>query len=228
MPTELAHDDAPELEVHPDAAAVTARVCDLVVGWLRSALDARGSAVLALSGGSTPVPLYIALAGADVDWPRVHVVQVDERLAPAGDPARNWTAIATSLVDPTGATGHPMPVEAADPIGAAGAYATRIAALGGLDVAHLGLGDDGHTASLVPGDPVVDSTARIDLSGVYRGHQRMTMTAPAINAARWVVWQVSGPGKSAALQALLDGHPPLPAHRIRRDAVVVADAEAAR
>lgn len=222
------------IEQVADAAAVTVRAGERIADWLREAVDDRGTAVLALSGGSTPAPLYAWLARADLHWSAVHVVQVDERIAPAGDAARNWTAIAEGLVDPAGAIGHPMPVESSDPTQTAASYAAELASLGGLDVVHLGLGADGHTASLVPADPVLSSRRAVDVTEPYQGHRRMTLTAPTINAAGRILWQVSGGSKAAALQALRNGegrgHPTLPCHLVRRDAAwaVVDQAAAAR
>lgn len=202
-----------------DAQQVTNRVAEVIAEGLVDAVRRRGRAVLALSGGSTPKPLYRRLAGVDLDWDRVTVVQVDERFAPDGDPRRNWTSIDAELVDPTAATGQPMPTGGAVAPDLVEAYAERLQGLsdGIVDVAHLGLGDDGHTASLVPEDPVLDARSPVAITQPYDGLRRMTMTASTLNRARRIVWQVVGSSKRQAVTRLLDGDPSVPAHLIRRD-----------
>lgn len=224
--------DGPAQLVLADASAVAAACADLLIDALDRALVDRGQAVLALSGGRTPVPMYRRLAAAALDWSRVHVVQVDERLAPEEDPDRNWRAIQAELIAPTEAIGHPMPVEGEPTPADAAAYAAELAALceGIVDVTHLGLGEDGHTASLVPGDPVVDRTdVDVALTGVYQGRRRMTLTAPLINRSRRVVWQVVGAAKHDALRHLREDRGTAPARLIRRQPEVwlVADHAAA-
>jgi 6-phosphogluconolactonase len=209
---------------------VAVAVADVLADALGRAVADRGSGVVVLSGGATPREMYRRLALADLDWRRVHVVQVDERLAPDGHPDRNWPAVEGLLVGPTGAVGHPMPVADGDPDAGASAYARLLGDLcgGALDVVHLGLGADGHTASLVPGDPVLDVADRdVALTGAYRGRRRMTLTFPAIDRAAAVVWQVAGEGKREALERLLAGDPALPAGRVRRGADVRVHADAA-
>lgn len=198
---------------------------------LRDALGARAIGTLALSGGASGAVLAGELARTPLDWERLHVFQVDERIAPAGDPARNLTAIERCLVgpkllDPTRL--HAMPVEAADPEAAARDYAATLTALAGdppcLDVVHLGLGTDGHTASLFAGDAALDSTDIVACSAVHAGFRRMTLTLSAINAARHIVWYVTGAAKAAALARLATRGWDSPAGRIaRRQAVIHAD-----
>lgn len=214
MPTESTAADLQVLALD-DADAVTAAVADLLVDGLGRAIVDRGEAVLALSGGSTPVPLYRHLATHELDWRRVHVVQVDERVAPDQHPDRSWRRIEDLLVVPTGAIGHPMPV--LDGPAGVGAYAADLAALGGIDVCHLGLGDDGHTASLIPGDPsVAVRDADVTTAGPYEGRMRMTLTASAINRARRIVWQVVGSAKAPAVARLATGTGEEPSRLIRR------------
>ncbi|HUG85896.1 MAG TPA: 6-phosphogluconolactonase [Euzebya sp.] len=225
--------DGPALLVLPDAAAVAAAAADLLVDALGRALVQRGRAVLALSGGRTPLRMYRLLADARLDWPRVHVVQVDERFVPEEDPDRNWRAIQSELVAPTGAVGHPMPVRRPPREEWAVTYAALLGTLcdGVVDACHLGLGADGHTASLVPGDPVVDrDDVDVALTGPYEGRRRMTMTAPLLNRSGRLVWQVVGGSKRDALCQLHNGHGKAPAQRIRRQPEVwlVADTAAAR
>jgi 6-phosphogluconolactonase len=166
----------------------------------------------------------------------VHVVQVDERVAPPGDPARNWTPIAERLVAAARippAHAHPMPVEDSDLDGAAARYAAVLQGLAGappvLDLVQLGLGADGHTASLVPGDPVLDVVDRdVAGTGIYQRHRRMTLTFPALARARRVLWLVTGAEKRAALARLLAGDRSIPAARVgARDQLVLADRAAA-
>lgn len=224
--------DGPTLLVLPDAEAVAAAAADLLVDSLRRALVERGQAVLALSGGRTPLPMYRRLAAAPLEWPRVHVVQVDERFAPEEHPDRNWRMIQAELIAPTDAVGHPMPAGGAPEEELATAYGRVLDTLCGgiLDATHLGLGDDGHTASLVPGDPVVGrEDVDVALTGTYQGRIRMTMTAPMINRSRRLVWQVVGASKRDPMAELREDRGSAPARRIRRHPEVwlVADRAAA-
>lgn len=191
---------------------------------------------MAVSGGQTPWAMLRALAGEDVPWPSIHVMQVDERVAPAGDPDRNLTHLRDSLLShaplPPNQI-HAMPVEAPDLVAAAVAYARTLESVAGtppvLDLAHLGMGPDGHTASLVPGDPVLAVADRdVALTGIYMGRRRMTLTYPVLNRARRVLWLLTGAEKVPMLPRLMDGDPSIPAGRIRRDAaLVLADRAAA-
>ncbi len=177
-----------------------------------------------------------ALADEDVPWESVHVLQIDERVAPAGDPDRNLTHLRESLLTHAPLAPeqvHAMPVELNDLKAAATRYAETLEALAGsppaLDLAHLGLGPDGHTASLVPGDPVLDvNDAEVAITGPYQGRRRMTLTYPILNRARRILWLVTGEGKAAMLVRLRDGDKAIPAGRVRADrAVVFADQAAA-
>ena len=127
---------------------------------------------------------------------------------------------------------HAMPVEDADLDAEAAAYADELRAVagadGGLDVVHLGLGDDGHTASWPPGDPVVDATAPVAVVGPFNGRLRMTLTPPAVNRARWIMWEIAGASKGPVVARLLAGDPALPCSHVRRhDVTLLADAAAA-
>ena len=172
-----------------------------------------------------------ALAREDVPWDRVHLLQVDERVAPYGDADRNLSALRESLTVP--ARVHPMPVERDDLDAAATHYADTLTSVAGsppeLDLVHLGLGGDGHTASLVPGDPVLDVGDRdVAITGPYQGRRRMTLTYPALDRARQVVWLVTGEDKAAMLARLCDGDATIPAGRVRAaQAAVFADHAAA-
>jgi 6-phosphogluconolactonase len=203
----------------------------------RAASAARGRFVVAVSGGRTPWAMLRALAGEDVPWKSVHVMQVDERVAPEGDPGRNLTHLRESLLCraplPPGQI-HAMPVEALDLEAAAAAYARTLESVAGsppvLDLAHLGLGPDGHTASLVPADPVLGVADRdVALTGAYMGRRRMTLTYPMLNRSRRVLWLVTGADKAPMLARLTKGDPTIPAGQIRQDAaLVLADRAAAR
>ena len=191
---------------------------------------------MAVSGGHTPWQMLRDLAGEEVPWPIIALVQVDERVAPEGDPDRNLTHLRESLLDrsPLKSTQiHPMPVNDADLAAAAAHYAESLNLLAGspptLDLVHLGLGPDGHTASLVPGEPVLEVTDRdVALTGVYQGRRRMTLTFPMLDRARRVLWVVTGEAKVEMLRRLRSGDRQLPAGRVRSDhALVLADRAAA-
>jgi 6-phosphogluconolactonase len=168
------------------------------------------------------------LGNEDIDWERCELFQVDERIARAGDPDRNVAHIMASLPPAAGPRLHPMPVGEDDLDQAAAAYDAALPEH--LDLVHLGLGPDGHTASLVPDDGVLRvADRRVALTdGSYEGRARMTLTYPALAAARRVMWLVTGEDKREALKRLLARDPEIPAGRVEaRDAVVVCDASAA-
>jgi len=225
-----------QLEVLTDADAVAARAARLIAAAARDAVATRGRFVLAVSGGRTPWTMLRLLAHEDVPWPAVHVVQVDERIAPANDPDRNLTHLnETLLASSTLAADHlhAMPVEASDLTAAARGYAAQLRVLSGspsvLDLVHLGLGADGHTASLVPGDPVLDvANADVAITGPYQARRRMTLTYPIIDRARRILWVVTGADKVAALAQLRAGSRDIPGGRVRSEnAVILADRQAA-
>ena len=212
------------VEPTPEAAAEAAAA--EIAGQLRAAIGDSGRASLAVSGGTTPVEMVRRLSQQDVDWVQVDLFQVDERAVPHDDPARNWTLVAplTELIPESRC--HAMPVELDD---GDVLYARVLQDAAGsppaIDVVHLGLGADGHTASLVPGDPGVDVTDRdVVWVGEYRGHRRMSLTVPVLRAARCQVWLVAGADKAAALGDLVAGRSSAPAARvIGTDAIIVAD-----
>ena len=224
------------VHVAADAAGAAAAAARRIAAAAREAVAARGRFVIAVSGGHTPWRMLEELAGLDVPWAGVRIAQVDERVAPSGDPDRNATHIQASLLAraPLGRDQVLlMPVEETDLAAAARRYAEALAAAAGtppvLDMVHLGLGPDGHTASLVPGDRALEVTdADVTLAGPYQGHRRVTLTYPALNRARHVLWLVTGPDKPAMLARLRNGDRGIPAGRIRTDvAEVFADAAAA-
>jgi 6-phosphogluconolactonase len=224
------------IDILDNADAVAAKAAAVIATEARNAAAARGRFVMAVSGGRTPWVMLRALPNEDVPWESVHVFQVDERVAPAGHADRNLTHLRESLMDHAPLRPdqvHAMPVEAQDLQSAAADYAATLRRISGtpavLDLVHLGMGPDGHTASLVPHDPVLDVTdADVAITGVYQGRQRMTLTYPIINRSRRVLWLVTGSDKVPMLVRLRDGDPSIPAGRVRRDqATVLADRAAA-
>lgn len=195
-----------------------------IAAVLRAAIEARGRASVAFSGGSTAGRLFAALTEADVPWSAVDVLQVDERVAPEGDPERNLTALRERLLDHVPLPEerlHAMPVDAPDLEAAAGDYAGLLHDLAGrpprLDLVHLGLGTDGHTASLVPGSPLLAETSRsVAVTERYRGRRRMTLTLPVLSQARQVIWYVNGAIKAPMVRRLVDGDRGIPAGRVER------------
>ena len=228
--------DVVKTEILPDPGAVAIRAAERIARVARNAVAERGGCALAFSGGATPGRAFRALAGEDVPWDRVHLFQVDERVAPSGDPERNYTNLKDALIDRIpipSANIHPMPVEEGDLDGGARRYEAILRGIAGtppvLDLVQLGLGEDGHTASLFPGDAalqVIDGD--VAASGLHKGWRRMTLTLPAIDRARCILWLVTGSGKSEALGRLRAGDRSIPAGRVRGDrAVLLADTAAA-
>lgn len=225
-----------KLEVFDDADAVARAAAGIIAADAREAVAVRGRFTMAISGGHTPWIMLRALANEQVPWQGVHVFQVDERIAPAGDPDRNLTHLRESLLSHAPLEPdqiHAMPVESADLETAAKQYAETLREFAGtppvLDLAHLGMGPDGHTASLVPGDPVLNvSDADVALTGIYMGRRRMTLTYPILNRSRRILWLVTGGEKVTMLPRLLEGDTTIPSGRISREqAIVLADRAAA-
>jgi 6-phosphogluconolactonase len=225
-----------KIEVFADPDAVAHKAAALIAAQARDAVVARGRFILAVSGGRTPWLMLRDLAGENVPWEGAHLVQVDERVAPAGDPDRNLTHLRESLLTRVPLRPeqiHAMPVEAPDLEAGAERYARSLLEIAGLppvlDLVHLGLGPDGHTASLIPSDPVLNVTdTDVALTGVYQGRRRMTLTYPIINRSRSILWLVTGSDKAGPLVRLLDADPSIPAGRVRQDhGRVLADRAAA-
>jgi len=221
-----------KIEVFADADADARKAATHVAAEARAAVAARGRFVMAVSGGHTPWVMLRALAEEEVPWNAVHVVQVDERVAPAGDPDRNLTHLRESLLEHAPLSPdhiYPMPVQLPDLEAASARYAGTLQTIAGsppvLDLVHLGLGPDGHTASLVPGDQVTNiKDADVALTGVYQGRRRMTLTFPILNRSRSVLWLVTGSEKAPMLARLYAGDLSIPAGRVLRDrALVMAD-----
>jgi 6-phosphogluconolactonase len=225
-----------KIEFYTDADAVARTAAKLIAKESRDAVTTRSKFVIAVSGGKTPWIMLRDLSQEDVPWKGVHVVQVDERVAPEGDPDRNLTHLRESLLEHAPLRPdqiYAMPVESTSIETACVRYAQTLSEIAGsppvLDLVHLGLGPDGHTASLVPGDPVLDvKDADVALTGIYQGRRRMTLTYPIINRSRRVLWLATGAEKAGMLARLQAGDVSIPAGRVSRDhAVVLADRAAA-
>ena len=225
-----------KIEVKSDDDGVARKAAAIIAAEACAVVPARGRFIMAVSGGHTPWLMLRALAEEQLPWENVHVVQVDERVAPAADPDRNLAHLRESLLDHAPLRPdhvHAMPVEAANLDHAAEQYALTLREVAGsppvLDLVHLGLGPDGHTASLVPGDPVLDVTdADVAVTGPYQGRRRMTLTFPIINRSQCILWLVTGREKAGALVRLGAGDPSIPASRVRQDrALILADRAAA-
>ncbi len=225
-----------QIETLPTADAVAARAAQIIARDARSAVASRGLFVMAVSGGRTPWQMLRALANEDVPWAKVHVVQVDERIASAGHADRNLTHLRESLLSHAPIPQeqiHAMPVEMGDLDQACQDYSELLSSMCGqpavIDLVHLGLGPDGHTASLIPGDSVCEvHSAEVALTGVYQNRRRMTLTYPILNRSRHILWVVTGGEKSPMLPRLLAGDPTIPAGPIAQEnATLLADAPAA-
>lgn len=218
-----------------DGDQLARQAAERVADEAHRAVAERGTFAVALSGGRTPAGMLAALAELDVPWEQVHVFQVDERAAPDGHPDRNATMLRQQLlarVTVPAANVHLMPAESGNLDGAAASHAAELGRLCGdppvLDLVHLGLGADGHTASLVPGDGVLEVTDRdVAATGTYAGRRRLTLTFPALNRARRILWLVAGEDRADALRALAEGDESIPAGRVARSqTVVLTDLEA--
>ena len=223
-----------QIQVLENSNQVAEAAAKIIAAEASAAVAVRGRFVLAVSGGHTPWQMLRVLSGLDLPWKQVHVVQVDERVAPPGDPDRNLTHLHESLLAPLPTDQlHAMPVENPDLDAAAADYARQLEQLAGsppvLDLVHLGLGADGHTASLVPGDSVLEMTDRdVAVTALYQKRRRMTLTFPVLNRARRVLWVVTGPEKVAALSRLRAADASIPAGRVSQErALALADSDAA-
>jgi 6-phosphogluconolactonase len=214
------------VETLPDERAAAERGAEVIAAAAAESVAERGRFTLAVSGGRNPWTMFAALYGR-MPWEKVTIFQVDERVAPDGDDDRNLTHLLRSLPPGGAADVRAMPVGASDLEAAATAYEEALP--DAFDLVHLGLGPDGHTASLIPGDPVLDVSDRdVAVTGEYQGRRRMTLTYPAINRARRILWLVTGADKVDALRRLREGDASIPGGRIATDdALVVADAAAA-
>jgi 6-phosphogluconolactonase len=217
-----------ELEVAGDEKAASRRAAELIAAAGDEAVGERGSFSFAMSGGRSPWAMLAILGDLEaMPWDRTELFQVDERIAAPGDPARNLTHMVLGLSMAHQPALRPMPVTQRDLEAAAREYEASLPEQ--LDLVHLGLGPDGHTASLVPGDPVLDVTdRRVALTETaYQDHRRMTLTYPALNDARRIVWLVTGPDKQDPLAKLLEGDESIPAGRVKNENMLVVADEAA-
>ncbi|HEX6456320.1 MAG TPA: 6-phosphogluconolactonase [Solirubrobacterales bacterium] len=217
-----------ELEVAGDERAASRRAAELIAAAGDEAAGERGRFAFAMSGGRSPWAMLAILGELEaMPWDRTELFQVDERVAAPGDEARNLTHMVLGLSMDHQSTLRPMPVTQRDLDAAAREYEASLPDR--FDLVHLGLGPDGHTASLVPGDPVLEVTGRrvAITETAYQGHHRMTLTYPALNDARRIVWLVTGPDKQEPLQKLLAGDASIPAGRVRNDNIIVVAEEAA-
>jgi len=222
------------VEVCPTSAAAAARAADFIAAELRAAVKDRGLGTVALSGGRTPELMMRALAAARLPWPQIHIFQVDERIVGDDDERRNMNTIRAafgqSLIPVDNV--HPMPVNSSPLESGAAQYSTDLGTMAGaqpsLDVVHLGLGEDGHTASLVAGDGALASDSDVAITGLYKGVHRMTLTLQVLDRARRRIWLVTGSSKRDIVRRFLDADPELVASRVRREAaILVLDDDAA-
>ncbi len=224
-----------ETVILPDVDTVARRAANIIADLANAAIGARGQFTMATSGGTTPWLMLRHLAQCDIKWEQVQIFQVDERVALAGDTSRNWTHLCETLLSrvkiPT-SQAHPIPVDTTGLKGVADRYAATLSRVAGipavLDLVQLGLGADGHTASLVPGDPVLSVTdVDVAVTNPYRGQRRVTLTFPVLNRARSILWVVVGSEKQNALSRLLSEDRSIPAGRVRSTfATVLADSAA--
>jgi 6-phosphogluconolactonase/glucosamine-6-phosphate isomerase/deaminase len=213
-----------DIVVAPDPQAAAEEAASRIARQLRNAVTRRGVATIAFSGGSTPALMLAALADLSVPWEATHVFQVDERVAPDGDPDRNANLL--DVLRPHRPTINLMPVTLGNLWAGAADYAALLPKR--LDVVHLGVGDDGHTASWPPGDPVVEDPGVVAVSGEYKSYVRMTLTVHAVNAARRRLVLATGPAKAPIIERWLLHDPTLPVNRVSRTGtVVVLDGPAA-
>ncbi len=210
------------VEVLPDGEALAVRAVEHVVLAATQAIDERGLFVWAVSGGSTPRRMLELLSERlDLDWSRTHLFQVDERIAPDGSQDRNASMLNASLLteqflannSPAGV--HLMPVTNSDVDAAAEKYSQLMDAHAGspvvFDLVQLGLGTDGHTASLIPGDPILDEIdTDVAVTGDYQGRQRMSFTWPVLDRAKQLLWVIGGESKREAVRLFLDNDPSIP------------------
>jgi len=217
--------------VSESAQAAGDAAAEAIAAGLIAAVEDRGQASIALSGGTTPAGMVSRLASLSLPWGRVHIFQVDERVVAVDDPARNWLSLLPLVKRVPVTHRHPMPVETVD---GDRVYATELGEVTGsppvLDVAHLGLGADGHTASLVPGDHTIDIVDRdVCWTDEYQGHSRLTLSLPVLAAARRQIWLVTGASKASAVRELTAATSDSPAARVAANGspTLFLDADAA-
>jgi 6-phosphogluconolactonase len=218
-----------DLEVVADDRAAARRAAEQIAAAGAAAVADHGSFSFAMSGGRSPWSMLAILGDLEqMPWAETELFQVDERLASPGSDERNLTHMVLGLSMDHQPSLRPMPVTQRDLDAAAHEYENSLPER--LDLVHLGLGPDGHTASLVPGDPVLDVVDRrvAMTTNQYQGHRRMTLTYRALAEARQILWLVTGAEKRDPLQQLIAGDPSIPAGRVRNESMtIVADESAA-
>jgi 6-phosphogluconolactonase len=221
-----------KIRVLKDSDAVAEEAARLIASLARKVVVDRGRFVMAVSGGSNPWQILRVLVKENVPWNKFHLVQVDERVAPSGHADRDLTHLRECFFTNAMISKdhiYAMPVESSDLDSAAKQYAVLLSKIAGkipaLDLVLLGLGADGHTASLIPGDPVLQmEDSDVGITGVYLGRKRMTLTYPIINRAQNILWVVTGAAKAPMLKRMLNADPSIPAGLICQDnAYVLAD-----
>jgi len=222
----MTDENDPRVVVSPTADTAALAAAAEIVHRARAAVADHGSFTLAVSGGRSPWRMLADLAARDMPWSKTTIYQVDERIGPADDPLRNLAGLLRVLPAGCPARVIPMPVESDDLLAACQDYSAALPAT--LDLIQLGLGSDGHTASLIPGDPVLEVTDRdVALTGMYQDRRRMTLTYPCLARSRAILWLVTGADKHAALAQLLARDPSIPAtHVTVADQVLFTDVEA--
>jgi 6-phosphogluconolactonase len=217
-----------DLEVVENDRGAARRAAELIAAAGQRAVADHGSFSFAMSGGRSPWAMLAILGDLEeMPWAETELFQVDERIASPGSEDRNLTHMVLGLSMDHQSALRPMPVTNHDLDAAAHEYDTSLPER--LDLVHLGLGPDGHTASLVPGDPVLDVDDRrvAVTTNEYQGHRRMTLTYPALDEAREIIWLVTGEEKRDPLRKLLAADPSIPAGRVRNDSMfIVADSAA--
>ncbi len=225
-----------EVTIGKDPEAVARMAADWLAARVSADVAARGRCIVALSGGQTPWQMLADLITHDIPWHAVQIVQVDERVVPMDDPRRSLARIAELLCQRGRLEErqlHGIPVERPDADLAAHEYLKTLESLAGsppvLDIVQLGLGSDGHTASLFPGDAALRITDRDAVAtGLQAGTRRVTLTFPCLNRARARLWLITGAEKAARLRELISGQGDVPATRVSREsAIVFTDASAA-
>lgn len=201
---------APIVEILADKPALIDRARELAISTINDAIAATGRATLALSGGSTPKPLYESLAKADLPWDKIYIFWGDERYVPQDHPKSNARMTRETLlnhIDIPDGNVFPMPTGANDPAADAATYAQTLKAFfktddgqfPAIDFVLQGMGDDGHTASLFPNTEALSVSDRLVTVGNHDGEPRITFTYPLINQGRKVVFLVAGENKQQAL-----------------------------
>ncbi len=208
-----------ELREFPNDQDLASAAGAYVIACANQAVESTGRCTMALSGGRSPAAMFAVLASGAMPWANTVIFQVDERVVARDDPARNLSMLLRSFAS-VPADIRAMPVDDEELEAAADRYARELPEY--FDLVHLGIGPDGHTASLPPGDPVLEVYDRpVALTQPYLGHRRMTLTYPTLNNARQLLWLVSGDDKRHALDLLLASDPSIPAGRVEATASVV-------